>query len=267
MLHQRTFISIGLGAMLSSFSMGAGCAAAIVLSNWSRHNEAQGTIRFVRWSLTLGLLLGILAIEIRDQLLFDACNAREAWLCGFAYLGVCIQVERSINAWTGWRFHRSETDTEKLTQWSIAMLLWYMSLVAILCSLLIYSAAQDRIDWLWFGKFMLIHMLPIFFGVFCCSIWRNAVLFDSSFSTSSSLRKRLVLFSAFVSVVVSVISTAFFIDRFLGRGTSLWIDMSELNFCVSYTIGFMFMFAILLYRTLPQPDKMANTALLQATKT
>ena len=136
-----------------------------------------------------------------------------------------------------------------------------MALVAILCTLLNYSSARDYyssvrdyIDWLWFGKFLLIHSLPVFVGVVCCFVWQNTFLQDGSFAMSSSRRQRLVLSSTFVFVVASVISTAFFNYRFLFRVIWRRFDMSEFHFCVWYTVGFVFVFSILLYRTLPRPS-------------
>ena len=133
-----------------------------------------------------------------------------------------------------------------------------LALVAILCTLLTYSSAMDYyssarpyIDWLWFVKFLLIYSLPIFVGVFCCSIWRSTFLSGVPFATSTRLRGRLVLCSIFVFVAASVILTAFFQYRFLHRGVSGWSGVSELDLCVWFSVGFVFVFSVLLYRTLP----------------
>ncbi len=63
--------------------------------------------------------------------------------------------------------------------------------------------------------------------------------------------------STFAFFVASVSITAFFSYRFLQRGSSLRMAMFESDFCLWYTVGFVCVFSILLYRTLPRPSPKA----------
>ena len=251
LLHQLTLISIGLGAILSSISIGAICAAAIVLSDWSRSNSKKGTLRFVRWIVTVCILWIILEIEIQDQLYFDVCNVREARVSGFAILGMCYVSGGLIDAWKRWRFPVSKIESGNSTQWSIALLLRCTALMAVFFALAIRSPATVSLDWLWIGKLLLVLSLPISVGTFCCSVWREAISNVGSFSTTTRNWRYLVLSSACVFVIASTIATAFFCYISLGRGLQ-WSEMSMIEYCFWHTVGFLFVFSMLLYRTLPR---------------
>ena len=251
LLHRHTLTSIGLGAILSSFSIGASFAAAIVLIDWSRSNPAKGAIRFVRWIFTISILWEIFAIEVQDQLHFDACNVPEARICGIAFLAMCYLAGRTIDAWQRWRFPMSKMESGKSTQWSISLLLRCTTLMAILFALLIRSPGTVNIDWPWLGKLLLVLALPILIGTFCCSVWRNVFWQGGSFRTKTSTLSYWVLSSTAFFVVVSAIGTAFFSFRSLGRGFQ-WSEMSEIEYCFWYSVGFIFVFSTLLYRTLPK---------------
>ena len=244
-LHQRTGISFGLGAVLSSFSIGAAIAVAIVLCEWSLHNPAEGSMRLVRWSLTLGILLYILGMMFNDELLFDVCSLREGLLGSMAFVALCYATGR-INDIRLRRKYREQFPVAKnQRQWSITQLLWCTALVAIALALLNFANTKDRVDWLWLVECLVIYSLLILNGSHCCTVWRFAF----------HRGKRRVTTGSFAILIATVGLMAFVTFHFLYNGFSP-IPISGFDFYPWYSVGFLSMFAILIYRTLPSSPRL-----------
>jgi hypothetical protein len=250
LLHQRTHISMGLGAVLCNFSQGAACAVAILLTEWSLRDSSNRLRQLGRWTIAFGLLYGILAIELRDQLGFTDRN-REAIFAGFAFLVVCVLVSVAMKAWLSFRSSKRVALVSRRTQWSISKMLWWMGFVAVACSLLNFAAAQVRVDWLWVGKFLLVHLPVIVVGQLCCSVWRNPFVQAKSLPQPRRNWSFFVSTSIFVFAIASASVTALLGSRFLSLWSFFFYDG---DFCLWYTVGFTSLFSILLYRTLPLPD-------------
>ena len=236
---------MGLGAGLNSFSLGATCATVISLTEWSLFHPIHSRTRLFRLVLTIGLLLGILAIEIRDQLAFGYRNFREAVFGGIAFVLICSGVGLVNYYWRQRRISQNAKAAKKRTQWSLAMMIYCMALVAVACSILNFAAAQDKVRWWWLGRFLLTQLVVIVSGTVCFSTWRSASFQSNQFAHSFCLRGLLVFTGTFVLVGASAAFTALLADRFL----LLYCSLYDSNFCFWYTIGFISIFSILRYRT------------------
>jgi hypothetical protein len=245
-LHQRTGISFGIGGLLSSFSIGAAFAIAIVLTEWSQHNSATGANRLVRWTITLALLLCILGIMNYDALMFDMLNFREAILGGLAFVAMCYAAGRVIDVRLKRQHDVNLQVAKNQSQWSITQLLWCTSLVAIVIALLNFSKANNRVDWLWLGECLVIHSSLIAIGTYCCTVWR--------FGLQRGKPRALIVACAMLTTCFGLV--AFLSYRFLYRGFPP-IPISGLDYCLGYLVGFFSFFAMLAYRTVPQAP--ANT--------
>lgn len=245
--HQRTGISFGLGGLLSSFAIGAAFAASIVLTQWSLHNSAAGTMRLVRWTITLGLLLGILGIMVYDELLLEYCNSREATLIGSGLVGIGYAVGKIINVAVKRKHHAQPQVPENQSQWSITHLLWSTTLVAVVLALLGLSTANIRIDWLWLGKYLALHSLLIAVGTYACTVWGRGL----------HRGKPLVLFGWCAILAACCALVAFLSYRYLQRVFPP-IPISCMDFCLWYFVGFSSIFSILVYRTRPPTEHLID---------
>ena len=254
LLHVRTHISMGLGAVLCSFSQGATCAVTILLTEWSLRISSDRLRQLGRWTLTFGLLLGILNIEVRDQLGF-ADRKREAAFAAPAFLVVCLLVARSMQACLSLRFSKSIAPIKTRTQWSISKMLCWMGIVAVACSLLNFAATQVGLDWLWIGKFLLLHLPVIVVTLFTCFVWRYSVVQTNAMPQLRRKRRLLFLASTFIFAIASASITALLGTHLLSLWPPFYVDS---DFCLWYTAGFTSLFSILLYRTLPLLDVEQN---------
>ena len=239
-LHQRTGFSFGLGAGLSSFSIGAAFAVAIVLCEWSLHNPALGSRRLARWSFTLGILLYILGMVFYDKLMFDVCSLRESLLGSMAFVALCYAAGRLNDIRLQRKYREQFPVAKNRGQWSITQLLWCTALVATALALLKFSNTNDRVDWVWLGECLVIYSLLIAIGTHCCTVWRFSL----------HRRKRQMLTGSFALLIATVGLMAFVTFHFLYNGFSP-IAISGFDFYPWYSVGFLSMFTILIYRTLP----------------
>jgi hypothetical protein len=199
------------------------------------------------------MLLGILTIEIGDQLGFEGHNFRDAAFCGVPFLLVCLVVGHGFDSWLRWRFSPRMVPVERRTQLSISTILWSTALVAVACSVLNFAAAQDLVDWFWIGQFLVVHLLVIIVASFSCSKWRHTFAQSQAFTTQNRRLSLFVIVITFFFAIASAAVTAKLGERYL----SPWRSFFASDFSLWYTLGFTVLFSILLYRTLPRRSQAA----------